>query len=120
MKRETFVKGFFNYDNLTVTLGSELSKKNPLIIATAIKVPDFKYTVREKADAGGGWYYGHSEINEYIQKNAYIILNDGVIIGWMDPYAACHNIKSELWPIDWKHTRKQIRDFAATLVGMHK
>lgn len=112
---QQFIKGFFNYDNLTVKLGSELSKKNPLTIAKAIKVPDFKYTVKEKADAGGGWYYGYSEYNEYTEKNAYIIIKDDKILGWMNPYAACHKIKSDLYPLDWKYTREPIRDFAKSL-----
>lgn len=108
-------RGYFDHDTLTVTLGSELSKKNPLTIAKAIKVPDFKYTVKERADAGGGCYYGYSEVNEYTEKNAYIIVKDDKVLGWMNPYAACHKIKSDLYPLDWKYTRKQIRDFAQSL-----
>lgn len=117
MNPQQFLKGFFDYDTLTVKLGSELSTKNPVRIAKAIKVPDFKYTVKEKADAGGGYYYGYSEENEYMERNAYIIVYNNEVIGWMNPYAACHKIKSDLYPLDWKHTRKQIRDFANTLIA---
>jgi hypothetical protein len=113
-KRETFVKGFFNYENLTVTLGSELSTKNPLKIATAIKVPDFTYTSMETADAGGGWSYGYKEEVTRTERNAFIIIYNNEVIGWMCPYRG--NIKSDLYPIDWKHTRKPIRDFAETLI----
>lgn len=115
MKQQQFLKGFFDYDTLTVKLGSELSTKTPLRIAKAIKVPDFKYTMKEKADAGGGAYYSYSEVNEYTERNAYIIMYNNEVIGWMNPYAACHKIKSDLYPMDWKHTRKQIRDFANKL-----
>lgn len=115
MNKIQFVKGFFDYETLTVKLGSELSKKNPLIIAKAVKVPDFKYKVKEPADAGGGCYYGYNEVNEYTETNAYIIMKDNEILGWMNPHAACHKIKSDLYPLDWKHTRIQIKNFAATL-----
>lgn len=107
-----FVKGFFNFDDLTVKLGSELSKKNPLIIAKAIKVPDFTYKTMEQADAGGGCHYGYKEEVTRTERNAYIIIHNNDVIGWMSPD---RDIKSDLYPLDWKHTMQPIREFAKTL-----
>lgn len=112
MSHQQFLKGFFNYEDLTVKLGSELSKKNPLTIAKAMKVPDFTYTSMEQADAGGGCHYGYKEEVTRTERNAYIIVKDNKVLGWMNPY---RDMKSDLYPLDWKHTRKQIRDFAKTL-----
>jgi|ERR1044071_5726018 hypothetical protein len=108
--KQNFVKGFFDYEALTVKLGSELSTKNPLKIVKAIKVPDFTYTYMETADAGGGYHFGYKEEMTRTERNAYIIVDGNEVIGWMNPYKG---IKSHLYPLDWKYTRKPIKDFAA-------
>jgi len=109
---QQFVKGWFNYDNLTVKLGHELSTKNPLKICKAIKVPDFSYTSMETADAGGGCHYGFKEEVTRTERNAYIIVDGTEVIGWMNPYK---DMKSDLYPLYWKYTRKAIIDFANSL-----
>lgn len=110
-----FEKGRFCHDTLTVKFGHESSKKKPPVIAQAVRVPTFKYKVMERADAGGGCYYSYSEEVEYVENNAYIILKDGQIIGWMKPYYKGDDIPIELWPLDWYLTNFQIRKFAAKL-----
>lgn len=97
--------GMFNYDTLTV----ELYKNK---IAQAVKVPTFKYTVMENEDAGGGAYYATKVAVEYTANNLYLIILGDEILGWMEPYAATHNIKSAIWPLEPKKTRKEILDFA--------
>ena len=105
-----FIKGWFDYDSFTVKLGSELSTKNPLRVVKAIKVPDFTYASMETADAGGGCHFGYKEEVTRTECNAYIIVDGNKVIGWMNPYKG---IKSDLYPLDWKYTRKPIKDFAA-------
>lgn len=107
--QQQFVKGFFDYDALTVRLGSELSTKNPLKIVKAVKVPDFTYVTMEPADAGGGCHYGYKEEVTRIERNAYIIVDGNEVIGWMNPYKG---IKSDLYPLNWKYTRKEVKAFA--------
>lgn len=114
-KQLVFKKGLFDHETLTVKFGGEHSKPENIFTATAIKVPDFKYKRYETADAGGGWSYCYKEWNEYTQTNAYLILKEGEVIGWMNPYAPCHNIKSDLYPLDWKYTDQPIKDFSQTL-----
>lgn len=113
--KQQFKLGFFDYNTLTVKFGGELSKPENRFVAQAIKVPPFKYTYKEREDAGGGAYYNNYITITDVIDNAYLILRDGVVIGWMLPYAACHNMKSELRPLEWKHTFKEILDFANTL-----
>lgn len=103
-------RGVFDFDTLTVKFGGELSKPENVFTAQAVKVPKFKYTTMEQADAGGGCYYGYKEEVEHTEDNAYIIIRDGSVIGWMIPYH--WGIKSELFSLDEKHTRSQIRKFA--------
>lgn len=115
--RIPFKKGLFDHDTLTVKFGGEHSKPENMFIATAVKVPDFKYKRYERADAGGGCYYDYKEWNEYEQNNAYVILRDNEVIGWMQPTHKCHGpIKDDLYPLDWKYTDKPIKDFAAKFI----
>jgi hypothetical protein len=108
-------RGLFDYNTLTVSFGHEKSKPENRFIAQAVKVPAFNHTYREREDAGGGCYYNNWETITKEIDNAYVILRDGVAIGWMMPYAPCHNIKSDLRLLEDKHTFKAIKDFAATL-----
>lgn len=110
-KPNNFKKGYFDHNSLTVKFGNEYCKPEHRFIADAIKVPDYKYQVYERADAGGGCYYGYKEWNEYTQKNAYIIIRNGEIIGWMNPYHG-GTIKSELYPFSYKFTHEKIKEFA--------
>jgi hypothetical protein len=111
-KTKRIVKvGKFDYDTLTVKFGGELSKPENIFTAQAIKVPIFKYSYREREDAGGGAYYNNWVTITKEVDNAYIILRDNNIIGWMIPYAACHNIKSELRSLD-ECALKEVIDFA--------
>lgn len=87
--------GYFKHDTLTVEFGGELSKPHNRFTAKAIKVPDYKYTVREREDAGGGWY-GAMEENEYTETNEYIIVRDGVFMGVMHPERDGSQMKSIL------------------------
>lgn len=87
--------GMFNHDELTVSFGGEFSKPHNIFTAKAIKVPDYKYTVRERESLGGGWY-GGMEVNEYTDDNLYVVIREGICIGQMHPYAKGHNIKSQL------------------------
>ncbi len=107
-------RGYFDYDTLTIAFGGELSKPHNKFTAQAIKVPAFKYTYREREDAGGGCYYNNWETVTKIMDNVYIILRDGVVIGWMMPEHPRHNIKSELRSLDEKHTFKAVKAFAET------
>lgn len=106
-------KGYFDWDTLTVHFGGQQSKPENIYTANAIKVPDFKHTIMEKADAGGGAYYSYKEPVEYEVNNAFIILRDGVIIGWMRAYKDIK--KPDLLPIDWKHTPGPVKSFAHKL-----
>lgn len=108
------LRGYFNYDTLTIAFGHEKSKPENRFIANAVKVPKFNHSYREREDAGGGCYYNSWETVTKEVDNAYIILRDGVVIGWMIPYAACHNIKSELRSLDEKHTFTAVKHFAQT------
>jgi hypothetical protein len=105
-------QGYFDYDTLTVKFGGALSTPKNIFTAQAVKVPAFKYTYREREDAGGGAYYNRWETITKTVDNAYIILREGKVIGWMIPYAACHNMKSELRSLDEKCTFKEIISFA--------
>lgn len=108
-------RGYFNYDTLTIEFGHEKSKPENRFTAHAIQVPPFKYTYKEREDAGGGCYYNNWETVTKTIDNVYIILRDNHVIGWMMPYAACHNIKSELRSLEEKCTWKQVKKFALTL-----
>jgi hypothetical protein len=110
MTKVYFRKGAFDFDALIVKFGGDKSKPENIFTATAIKVPDFTYTVMEKEDAGGGWYYENKVAVEYRVNNAYIIMRNNEIIGWMRPYE--WETKSDLFLLDWKLTNQQIKDFA--------
>lgn len=103
-------KGVFDFETNTVKFGGEKSKSENIFICNAIKVPEFKYTTMEQADAGGGCYYGYKEQVEHTENNAYLILRDGKIIGWMRPYH--WKIKSDLFLIDEKFTPHPIKNYA--------
>lgn len=92
-----FVKqGLFDWATMTVKFGGELSKPHNIFTAIAIKIPDYKYKVKERESLGNGWY-GSPEINEYEEKNLYVIIRDGICIGQMRPYTQT-GIKSSLEP----------------------
>lgn len=110
------LRGYFNYTDLTVSFGHEKSKPENRFIAQAVKVPTFKHTYREREDAGGGCYYNSWVTITQDIDNVYIILREGKVIGWMMPYAACHNMKSELRSLDEKCTFKAVKRFAETLL----
>jgi hypothetical protein len=93
-------QGYFDYDTLTVKFGGALSTPQNIFTAQAVKVPDFNYTYKEREDAGGGAYYNNWVTITKTVNNAYIILKEDKVIGWMIPYAACHKIKSELRSLD--------------------
>lgn len=98
-------QGLFDHETLKVEFGHTLSKPENRFFAEAIKVPDYNYTVRERSDEGGGCY-GSMELNEYTEKNEYMIVRDGVLIGLMKPYHKMHNIKSDLW--EYRHINPRI------------
>lgn len=109
----SFKQGLFNRDTMMVKFGGERSVDKNRFTALAIKVPDFNYTVTERADAGGGWYYNHTETVTRTENNAYIIIRDNIVIGWMTPSCGYwHNLKTDLYPMDWHGTRYQIKEFA--------
>jgi len=109
----SFKQGLFNLETLEVTFGGPLSVDKNRFVAKAIKVPDFTYTTKETADAGGGWHYGYKEDVTRTETNAYIIVRDNEVIGWMTPdHYYWRNNKTDLYPLDWKGTRKPIKDFA--------
>jgi hypothetical protein len=101
--------GLFDFDTLTVRFGGTHSKPENVFTAQAIKVPDFKYITMEQADAGGGCYYSYKEPVEHTQRNAYIIIKDNEVIGWMDPYKG---MKSELLAITGHARMLAIKNFA--------
>jgi hypothetical protein len=108
-------RGYFDHNTLTVAFGHEKSKPENRFVAKAVKVPAFNHTYREREDAGGGAYYNNWETVTKVVNDVYIILRDGMVIGWMIPYAACHHIKSELRSMDDKHTFNAVKRFAETL-----
>lgn len=87
-------QGLFDWQTMTVKFGGALSKPHNIFTATAIKIPDYKYKVKERESLGNGWY-GSMEINEYEETNLYVIIKDGVCIGQMRPYHQ-EGIKSSL------------------------
>jgi hypothetical protein len=107
-----YIQGLFNHETLTVQFGGKHSKPENIFTATAIKIPDYKYKLYERAGAGGGCYYDYKEWNEYEETNAYLIFRDGVLIGWMKPHHDSHGIKSMLFPMEEKKTHIQIKQFA--------
>lgn len=113
-KRPIVKKGWFDHNTLTVKFGGENSTPENIFTAQAVKVPEFKYTYREREDAGGGAYYNNWVTITETVSNAYIILREGKVIGWMMPYSPCHNIKSELREFD-KYTFKEVIDLATIL-----
>ena len=109
----TFKQGLFNRETLEVTFGGPLSVDKNRFVAQAVKVPDFTYRTKETADAGGGWHYGYKEMVERKETNAYIIIHDGVVIGWMTPsHHYWRDRKTDLYPMDWKATKGAIKQFA--------
>lgn len=115
MKKQSIVKkGWFDHVTLTVKFGGEKYTPENIFTAQAVKVPTFTFTYREREDAGGGAYYNRWETITKDVDNAYIILRDGKVIGWMMPYSPVHNIKSELRPLD-ECGHKQVIDFANSL-----
>lgn len=105
-----YKKGLFDYSTLTVKFGGEHSSLENTFIATAIKVPTYEYQVKERADAGGGCYYGYSEIITKKADRTFLIFRDSECIGWMfHPYVN-HNIKTNLLPID-ENTPKEVLRF---------
>jgi len=108
-----FRKGALNAETLTVQFGGEHSKPENIFTAKAVKVPDFKYTVMEQEDAGGGCYYNGKIPVEYTEKNAYLVVRGNEIIGWMRQDMT--DFKKDLYPLDWKHTWQAVRDFAEKL-----
>lgn len=107
-----YKKGYFDYDTLTVKFGTDYDKPEFKFTAQAIHVPPYKYQVYEREDAGGGWYGAKTWV-EYEAKYVYIIVKDGLCIGFMShPYH--DGIKSELLPINDK-TDKQIVTFFKSL-----
>lgn len=116
-KNQSGKKGYFDHKTLTVQFGGPLSKPEKRFIAQAVKVPTYKYPVYEREDAGGGWY-GEKEWVEKTADNMYLILSEGKIIGWMDPY---HNgPNSELHSMDWKYTPHQVKQFAEKYMNSTK
>lgn len=117
----TFKQGLFNRDTLEVTFGGPLSVDKNRFVAQAVKVPDFTYTHRGREDAGGGCYYNNWVTTEITEKNTYLILKDGKVIGWMMP---CHYYwqtqKSSLYPMDWKGTKSQVKQFAESLQAINQ
>lgn len=101
-------KGLFNWDDLTVRFGGELSVPKNIFTAKAIKVPDFKYRVRERESLGNGWY-GNMETNEYTEDNLYIIIKDDICIGTMRAMAG-ERSKRDLTPLS-KWTSKEVYNF---------
>lgn len=84
-KNNRIVKmGWFDRETLTVKFGGELSIPENIFIATAVKVPKYKYKIRERESLGNGWY-GGMETNEYEEDNLYLIFHEGVCIGQMNP-----------------------------------
>lgn len=109
------LRGYFNHDDLTVSFGHEKSKPGNRFIAQAVKVPTFTHTYKEREDAGGGCYYNsYVTVTEEVD-NAYIILREGAVIGWMIPYPPCDHIRSDLRLLEEKHTFKAVKEFAETL-----
>jgi len=94
----------FNHEDLTVCFGGELSKPQSIFKATALKIPTYSYTKREKEALKGGWYSDTKVINTYTESNHYIIIKDGECIGQMKPYSQ-KNIKSDLNPCN-KYARE--------------
>lgn len=85
-------------DLLTVNFGGPMSKDKNIFTAKAIKVPDYKYTIRERESLGNGWYGQGFEERTVTEDNLYVIIKDGECIGQMNPYDYRSNIKSELRP----------------------
>lgn len=103
--------GLFDYEALTVKFGGEKSKPEFIFIAQAIKIPDFEYKVYEREDAGNGWY-GAKDWFTYTEKYAYLIVRDGIPIGFMrHPYNG--NIKTPLIPIGGKYITPEMNQFLA-------
>jgi hypothetical protein len=114
----TFKQGLFNRDTLQVTFGGLLSVDKNRFIAQAIKVPDFTFSTKETADAGGGCHYGYKETVTRTETNAYVIVRNDVVIGWMTPsFHYWQNHKTDLYPLDWKRTNGAIKQFAESLTG---
>ncbi len=91
-------QGLFNHETLTVIFGGIHSKPHNIFECKAIKVPKYKYKLKERESLGNGWY-GQMETNEYEEDNLYIIIKDNICIGQMNPYTQIHgNIKSTLYP----------------------
>jgi hypothetical protein len=109
----TFKQGLFNRDTLEVTFGGPLSVDKNRFVAKAIKVPDFNYTTKETADAGGGCSYGYKEEVTRTENNAYIIVRENEVIGWMMPdHYYWQENKTSLYPLDCKGTKKPVKEFA--------
>lgn len=105
--------GYFNKDTMTVQFGGERSKPENRFMATAIKVPVFKYTVQERESLGNGWY-GGMETVEYTEDTAHIIFKDGALIGWMK----CWHMRGDyLWMMET--APKQVKQFAEKYLKEH-
>lgn len=111
-KSKQYPRGLFIWETLTVQFGGDLSKPENKFTAKAVKVPDFKHTVMERADAGGGSYYSYKEPVEYRIDNAFIILKGSEILGWMRVYKDIK--KPFLLPID-KRTPEPVINFSKTI-----
>lgn len=92
--------GYFNKTTETVRFGGPLSKPHNRFDCTTVKVPEYKYKVMERADAGGGCYYSYKEEVEYTERNAYLIFRDGQLIGYMRIYGHGEEVRCDLWPMD--------------------
>jgi hypothetical protein len=109
MKRQNKT-GFFDYDSMTVKFGGKNSKPENIFDCTAIKVPDYTYTVMEQEDAGGGCYYQTKVPVEYKETNTYVIIKGGVCIGQMFPYAKEHNLQKTTLVKCNSHALKLLKD----------
>lgn len=101
-------KGVFNYETLTVDFGGVMSKPEFAFTAKAIHVPPYKYTVREREDAGGGWY-GAMETVTKTADRVYLIVKGETCIGVM--YHPYHfGIKTNLLPVEDNTPEKKFLD----------
>lgn len=103
-------QGLFDHDTLTVKFGGPKTPEDKKFVATAIKVPPYTYSYKERESLGGGWYGATQTVTD-IEDNEYIIIKDGFCIGTMNPYSKAHkDIKSVLMPIS-KRTHNKVMEF---------
>lgn len=70
--------GFVNLEKMEIRIDFNINTNCKLV-----KIPPFNYSYTERESLGNGWYRSSKETINATQENAYLVLHDEVIIGFV-------------------------------------